>query len=54
MSESTPGPAPAPKSEVSMNDTLPNGNPSGRTVLIVLGLVAIGSLILTFRTSLGF
>ncbi len=40
--------------DVSMNDTLVTSNPSMRSILIVLGLCAIGALILMFRESLGF
>jgi hypothetical protein len=39
---------------VSMNDTLASGNPSLKTVLLVVGAAAIGGLILFYRSSLGF
>jgi hypothetical protein len=38
----------------SLNDSLPSGNPSLKTVLAVLGGAALLALILIFRSSLGF
>ncbi len=39
----------------SMNDTLPTGNPSGKTVLIVLGCAIVLALSwVTFHSALGF
>ena len=34
----------------SFNDTLPSGNPSGKTVLIVLGCLALGFCTLMLYT----
>jgi hypothetical protein len=39
---------------VSMNDTLPSGNPSRQTVVITLAVVLVGAVVLYFRSSLGF
>jgi hypothetical protein len=35
---------------LSMNDTLPSGNPSLRTVLIAFGVVAIGAIALALHS----
>jgi hypothetical protein len=38
----------------SLNDSLPSGNPSLQVVLAALGCIALGALVLVFRSSLGF
>jgi hypothetical protein len=53
MTDANPAPAKAAR-PVSMNDTLPSGNPSLRTVLIAVGVVVVGALVLIFHSSLGF
>jgi hypothetical protein len=53
MTITTPDPVKAIR-PVSMNDTLPSGNPSLKTVLMVGGGVTLVALVLIFRSSLGF
>jgi hypothetical protein len=53
MTITTPDPGKALR-PVSMNDTLPSGNPSLKTVLIAVGGVTLVALVLIFRSSLGF
>jgi hypothetical protein len=36
----------SPRPILSINDSLPSSNPSGKTVLIVLGCVALGIVLL--------
>ena len=47
-----PGPVKAPP-QVSINDNLPNGNPSLKVVLTVFGCLVVVVLVLTFHKSLG-
>jgi hypothetical protein len=53
MTNIIPGPGDAAP-PVSMNDTLPSGNPSLKTVLIAASCVVAVVLVLIFRSSLGF
>jgi hypothetical protein len=40
--------------DVTMNDNLPSGNPSLKSVLLTLGAVGVGTLVFIFRAELGF
>ena len=48
----SPSPTKAPPA-VSINDNLPTGNPSLKTVLAVFGVFVVIVLVLTFHKSLG-
>jgi len=47
-------PSPAKAPAVSINDNLPTGNPSLKTVLAVFSVFVLIVLVLTFHSSLGF
>ncbi len=46
---------PVPPMGVSFNDSLPSGNPSGKTLLMILSLLAAGiAFVFFFHSRLGF
>jgi hypothetical protein len=53
MTNTDQKPIPAKEPMVSINDNLPNGNPSLRVVLTVFGCLMVVVLVLTFHKSLG-
>ena len=53
MSNTNQKPAPAKAPSESINDNLPTGNPSLKTVLTVFGCLVVVVLVLTFHKSLG-
>ena len=53
MTHTDQKPIPAKEPMASINDNLPNGNPSLKVVLTVYGCLVVVVLVLTFHKSLG-